>query len=635
MGRLRNRVDSLACIIVIGLIISGCTHYSSQPRRSPVPTRPPLIIAQAIAKTITQQAAGLTIRDYNPGGVYQNEVPIFNGTFNFHNSRGITRLELPDTPGVPIISTASASYLSTSYASSHLVSGGGLGPQEPSSSSSSWRKVSYRDIAKVALVNPGAARLTVLANLAFWIDELRGASSILGGKQAAVIRSGGATIPTASYKIVVDLDNAATATGGYQGQLLRWLSTFLGVTTLPIKIWIGKNGHLRQVQIFSTIKSDSPPKNGKNWEFPSTGISGSTEQTYVLTIEKFYHHTFSVSIPPAKKTVDLSKVYKQGACKSAGNSGLTAKIIAHSDQQITGRINAAGCDIGVYVPPQSSKVVIDHATIVGASDHGIFVQDSTHILIENSDIRIQSTLGALTLPDHMFIPEDKAVNLVGTSYSTVYNNTVFGNVDGGIAINNDGIIDPGAFNPGTPNGAVGNSVIGNRLVNAAGGCGIVLSSWDAGPGVGVVDNTVSDNTVINIVPGGLIIAAVSPGAYVEGNILKNNIVQNAKLPGIVVRSNAPGDTVEGNSLIANHLANDGEFTEEDLYKNAGIALIGNFTPVTDTVIKNNIISQEQIGIWTTHAVNSKITANTITVSGGGSPITTANTPQFKPSYPFT
>ncbi len=58
------------------------------------------------------------------------------------------------------------------------------------------------------------------------------------------------------------------------------------------------------------------------------------------------------------------------------NTGFTVKVIAAKGQVITGTINATGFDVGVYVGPGITGVIITNAKIFGANDHGIFVQDT-------------------------------------------------------------------------------------------------------------------------------------------------------------------------------------------------------------------------------------------------------------------
>src|SRR5712691_13542482 len=72
-------------------------------------------------------------------------------------------------------------------------------------------------------------------------------------------------------------------------------------------------------------------------------------------------------------------------CVPAGGTGLTASMVASSHQKIRGTtINAAGCDVGIYVGPGTTDVKIIGVTVTGANDHAIFVQDASRITIEHS-----------------------------------------------------------------------------------------------------------------------------------------------------------------------------------------------------------------------------------------------------------
>ncbi len=115
-------------------------------------------------------------------------------------------------------------------------------------------------------------------------------------------------------------------------------------------------------------------------------------------------------------------------CTPAGSTGLTADVIANNGQTITGTVDATGCDIGVYVPPGTSGVTINGATVSGANDHGIMAEDTTDLAIQNS------TIDNNGLNPTSNIDTNKAVLLVGVTNSSVSNNTVSGNLaDGGIA----------------------------------------------------------------------------------------------------------------------------------------------------------------------------------------------------------
>ncbi len=112
----------------------------------------------------------------------------------------------------------------------------------------------------------------------------------------------------------------------------------------------------------------------------------------------------------------------------AGTTGLSAaKIVSTSTATLTGTtITAEGCDVGIYVAPTTSSVIIKGVTVTGANDHGIFVQDASHITIETSKVEGN---GLAPTPS---INENKAIELVGTSNAMVVHDTVTGNVGGGV-----------------------------------------------------------------------------------------------------------------------------------------------------------------------------------------------------------
>jgi len=79
------------------------------------------------------------------------------------------------------------------------------------------------------------------------------------------------------------------------------------------------------------------------------------------------------------------------SCSAAGTTGLTTLMTAHSHQVISGKtIDATGCDVGIFVPPGSTHVVIMKDDISGAGIHGIFVQDSSNIAIRNNNVHDNS-----------------------------------------------------------------------------------------------------------------------------------------------------------------------------------------------------------------------------------------------------
>src|SRR5215467_10624851 len=79
------------------------------------------------------------------------------------------------------------------------------------------------------------------------------------------------------------------------------------------------------------------------------------------------------------------------SCDEAGSTGLTTLMTAKSGQIIAGKtIDATGCDVGIFVPPNSKNVIITRNEIFGANIHAIFVQDSNHILIDHNNVHDNS-----------------------------------------------------------------------------------------------------------------------------------------------------------------------------------------------------------------------------------------------------
>lgn len=245
-------------------------------------------------------------------------------------------------------------------------------------------------------------------------------------------------------------------------------------------------------------------------------------------------------------------------CQPAGTTGLTAARIARAGETLTGAVNASGCDVGIYVGPDASHVVIEHATVTGANDHGIFVEDASSVTIEQSTIMDNGANPRTCVPGKPStkpcINENKPIELVGTVGGMVKDNLVTANrSDGGIGIADDGKIDPGALKPGTTHASRDNTVEGNVVVGNAAGCGIVVASYN--PGAGVWDNRVVGNTVSGNVAG-IVVAADSPATMAVGNAVENNTVTGNFIPGVIVHANTPGDVVratlvEGNTIAAN------------------------------------------------------------------------------------
>lgn len=309
------------------------------------------------------------------------------------------------------------------------------------------------------------------------------------------------------------------------------------------------------------------------------------------------------------------------SCATAGETGLTAAVVATPGERIAGEtVTATGCDVGIYVGPGVAHVVIDGVTVTGAGDHGIFVQDTSQVTIENSTINgngVAPTAG---------IAENKAVEIVGTTDSAVRDNTVTGNLaDGGIGIADDGYIDPGAPQPGALLASTNDVVSGNAVSGNYVGCGIVLAAYDAG--AGIFNNVVVGNTVTGKVGftrygpviGGIVVAADTPGTTVSDNTVAHNTDTDSFIPGIIVHSNSPGDVVSNNSIVANTLNGDGWGRIDGPAEKVGI-LVGagsEKASLTNTTVAANRITHEDYGVFVNLATGTHV---------GGLPLDEATTP---------
>ena len=316
-------------------------------------------------------------------------------------------------------------------------------------------------------------------------------------------------------------------------------------------------------------------------------------------------------------------------CTPAGSTGLTAAVVATAGQtSFPSPIDATGCDLGIYVGPGNTGVTINNVTVSGANDHGIFAQDTSGLTVSNSTLQgngVAPTAG---------INENKAIELVGVSNSTVSGNTVTGNLaDGGIGVADDGPVDPGAPNPGTLTPTANVTVTNNQSNGNFGGCGVVIAAYD--PGAGVTSATVTNNTVMGTVGqfgphgpviGGIVVAADTPGTSVSSVTVHGNTVTNSFIPGIVVHSNAPNDHVSGVTLDSNTLAMDDWGSVDGPPQPAGIIVAATVIPapvtptLTGTSITNNTISREFYGVWLAGDSGTTLTGNTITTNPGGQAI---------------
>jgi parallel beta-helix repeat protein len=341
------------------------------------------------------------------------------------------------------------------------------------------------------------------------------------------------------------------------------------------------------------------------------------------------------------------------SCSTAGTTGLTTFMTAHSHQIISGKtIDATGCDVGIFVPPGSTNVVIMKNDISGAGIHGIFVQDSSNTAIRSNNVHDNSAgvpkVSCDFVKEGPCVAEGKAIQLDGTSNSIVSRNTITNDQFGGISIADDGPVDAGALNPGTLSPANNNLVVGNQITKVAHDCGIVVAVYN--------HETASNNLIINnnvegslppfgVNPyvGQIVVATDGPNAAIQNTFIINNVVNGSTLPGIVVHSNAPGDSISGTFIVSNSLGNNGYYpaffstphTPVAANGTTAISLVAEASPgmpqpptLSGTVLINNMISPDQNGVWLcnttgTTIINtpnhqSSVTNSVVTCANGGS-----------------
>lgn len=320
------------------------------------------------------------------------------------------------------------------------------------------------------------------------------------------------------------------------------------------------------------------------------------------------------------------------ACSPAGSTGLTAKTILQSRSQLIGTsVDATGCDVGIYVGPGTQNVFISGVTVSGANEHGIFVQDSSDVTIQDSVVTGNGVNGHACPPTGTAPPtciaEDKAIELVGTRDSLVTRNLVSNNrADGGIGVADDGPVNPGAPGtfPGSLRGAKNDVVSDNLIIDNSNGCGIVIAAYNQGSPVENIEAV--GNTIIGTAPpagqigpppgsfiGQIVVATDGPYAAISGAQIVRNRLDGSELPGIVVHANVFGDVISQTEIQSNVIADNGYYPGPPAAQpndpgisqgTTGIALIAEVggakapDPVlTHTTVSSNTILHDTNGIW--------------------------------------
>ena len=237
------------------------------------------------------------------------------------------------------------------------------------------------------------------------------------------------------------------------------------------------------------------------------------------------------------------------------------------------------------------------ATVTGANDHGIFVQDASGVLIWHNIV------SGNAVNRNVNVPEDKAIELAGTFGALVLDNRVVDNDSGGIGLADDGPLDPGALpgHAGASRPSAFNFIRGNIVSGNLNDCGIVLTAKN--DSTGAFGNIIERNTVTDQ-PGDTppaLGAIVLAGLGVDHNLIANNRIHGSFMPGIIVHSSRPDTQVDGNVILHNRLSDDDWGQVNGPAARVAIILATASTPTGDLsgtlIVGNQISHDEDYGIY--------------------------------------
>ena len=290
------------------------------------------------------------------------------------------------------------------------------------------------------------------------------------------------------------------------------------------------------------------------------------------------------------------------------NKNLTITSVSGQPQNTI--INASGLWGGLIINGSAAAgTVIRGLTIENANNHGIFVQDTTGVIIAGNMV----LNNGLNPPSPNIIDQDKAITLVGTSYCTVAGNTLSNNVEGGISVSDDGAFNPGTGGDGIPNPALGNIVSGNTLIANGAECAIIVPAYNEGEGV--VNNIVSNNVVVDNIAGIIVAADFLNTVAVNNSVVFNTILNNGE-GGVVIHSNDFGDVVTNNIVIGNTISGNGE---TPLFPGVIVGGEGP-VPVQNTTISSNIFHDEDYGVYVVNGIDTTVTADNMFDSSVSIPV---------------
>lgn len=338
--------------------------------------------------------------------------------------------------------------------------------------------------------------------------------------------------------------------------------------------------------------------------------------------------------------------------QNVDGSGLSAAVVASSGETIANQtINAAPCDIGIYVGVGVSNVTIRSVTVEGANFQGIFAQDASYVTIAHSTIT-DNAFGTVdtSVPPlqgsgvQSRVGQSFAISLFGVSHSTVADNTVYNNGRGGIGIMDNGPNDPGTIAQNTSAPLTSSSydtVTGNREWANYNGCGIVAATQNFGGSLShllIAGNRITGTQAnfgeidphVGADVGGIVVAADPPASSVTDALVSGNSVSSSFEGGVIVNAEA-FDSFTQNVYVLDNQVSGNNWGAQEAPDTAGIVVFANPDALQQappnasapqnigTVVAGNHASDQFYGIWTLGS-NPLVFGNHIKVTPGGTPI---------------
>ncbi|HTW63376.1 MAG TPA: right-handed parallel beta-helix repeat-containing protein [Bryobacteraceae bacterium] len=344
-----------------------------------------------------------------------------------------------------------------------------------------------------------------------------------------------------------------------------------------------------------------------------TGASGCQTTIGAAVAAASSGDTIQVAAGTYKESVTVSKTL---ALIGAGSA---STII-----DATGLPNGINVDGSAAAPNSGvSGVVVSGFTIENANFQGVIVQNASFVTFWNNQvINNDKSLDVSTaspscpgLPSALASGEafdcGEGMNITGVDHSVISNNVMQHNA-GGILVSDD-------------TGATHDNVIyGNLVSDNPYDCGITLASHS---GMGVYHNTITANQSLRNglqLPGagaGVGIFAAGPGTQTYGNVVVNNVMMGNGLPGVAMHNHAsvpgaPPVVLNDNVIVGNTISENGADTEDTATSGPTGINIHSIAAVSGTVISQNVISQESIGLAFTAPGQVTASLNNFTAGAG-------------------